>query len=74
MSEKPAYWVRSKQPNEIGVFGRRPVPAQFNKLEDAKLYRRELNLRKGAFHPGYVIEEQVSLPGPFFWNSTKRDS
>jgi anti-sigma B factor antagonist len=52
VSEKPAYWVRSKQPNEIGVFGRRPVPAQFNKLEDARQYRRELNLRRGPFHPG----------------------
>jgi anti-sigma B factor antagonist len=72
MPEKPTYWVRSKQPNEIGVFGRRPVPAHFNKLEDAKQYRRELNLRKGPFHPGYVIEEQVSLPGGFFWNSTNR--
>jgi hypothetical protein len=73
MSEKPTYWVRSKQPNEIGVFGRRPVPARFNKLEDAKQYRRELNLRKGPFHPGYVIEEQVSLSAGFFWNSKKRD-
>jgi hypothetical protein len=73
MSQKPTYWVRSKQPNEIGVFGRRPVPAQFNKLEDAKQYRRELNLRKGPFHPGYVIEEQVSLSAGFFWNSKKRD-
>ena len=72
MSEKPTYWVRSRQPNEIGVFGRRPVPAHFNKLEDAKQYRRELNLRKGPYHPGYVIEEQVSLPGGFFWNSKKR--
>jgi hypothetical protein len=71
MSEKPTYWVRSKQPDEIGVFGRRPVPAQFNKLEDAKQYRRELNLRKGPFHPGYVIEEQVSLPAGLLWNSTK---
>jgi hypothetical protein len=66
MSEKPTYWVRSRQPNEIGIFGRRPVPAQFNKLEDAKQYRRELNLRKGAFHPGYVIEEQTGLPTPLF--------
>ena len=73
MSEKPAYWVRSKQPNEIGVFGRRPVPAQFDKLEDARQYRRELNLHRGAFHPGYVIEEQVSVPKSFFWNSAKRD-
>ena len=66
MSEKPAYWVRSKQPNEIGVFGRRPVPAQFDKLEDAKQYRRELNLRRGAFHPGYVVEEQVRFPSLSF--------
>jgi len=73
VSEKPTYWVRSKQPNEIGVFGRRPVPAHFNKLEDAKQYRHELNLRKGPFHPGYVIEEQVSLPGVLFWSSKKRD-
>ena len=71
MSEKPTYWVRSKQPNEIGSFGRRPVPAQFTKLEEAKQYRRELNLHKGAFHPGYVIEEQGNLPDPFFWNSKK---
>jgi hypothetical protein len=73
VSEKPIYWVRSKQPNEIGVFGRRPVPAQFNTLEDAKQYRRELNLRKGPFHPGYVIEEQAGLPGVFFWTSKKSD-
>ena len=67
---KPTYWVRSKQPNEIGVFGRRPVPAQFKKLEDAKQYRRELNLHRGPFHPGYVVEEQ---PVIFFWNSKNRD-
>lgn len=73
MSERPTYWVRSKQPDEIGVFGRRPVPAQFKKLEDAKQYRRELNFHKGPYHPGYVIEEQASLPVSFFWNSTKRD-
>ena len=73
MSEKPTYWVRSKQPNEIWIFGRRPVPAEFHNLEDAKQYRRELNLRKGPFHPGYVIEEQVSLPAGFFWNSKKHD-
>jgi hypothetical protein len=73
VSEKPIYWVRSKQPNEIGVFGRRPVPAQFNTLADAKQYRRELNLRKGPFHPGYVIEEQAGLPGVFFWTSKQPD-
>ncbi len=59
---RPTYWVRSKQPNEIGIFGRRPVPAQFKKLEDAKQYRRELNLRRGPFHPGYVVEEQAGVP------------
>jgi hypothetical protein len=57
VSTKPTYWVRSKQPNEIGVFGRRPVPAQFKRLEDAKQYRRELNLRRGAFHLGYFVEQ-----------------
>jgi hypothetical protein len=62
VSTKPTYWVRSKQPDEIGVFGRRPVPAQFTQLEDAKQYCRELNFRRGPFHPGYVIEEQPGLP------------
>jgi anti-sigma B factor antagonist len=55
---KPTYWVRSKQPNEIGCFGRRPVPAKFETLQAAKQYRTELNLRKGAYHPGYFIEQQ----------------
>ena len=58
MSNKPTYWVRSKQTNETGDFSRMPVPARFNTLEEAKLYRRELNLRRGAFHPGYYVEEQ----------------
>ena len=35
-----------------------PVPAEFKTLEEAKLYRRELNLRRGAYHPGYVIQEK----------------
>jgi hypothetical protein len=34
-----------------------PVPAEFKTLKEAKLYRRELNLRRGAYHPGYVIQE-----------------
>jgi hypothetical protein len=59
---KPTYWVRSKQTNEIGCFGLRPVPAQFKKLEDAKQYCKELNLRRGAYHPGYIIEEHDSPP------------
>ena len=62
MSAKTTYWVRSKQTNEINVFGRRPVPAQFKKLEEAKEYQRQLNLRRGAFHPGYFIEEQDISP------------
>jgi hypothetical protein len=59
---KTTYWVRSKQPNEISGFSRRPVPAQFINLDDAKEYRRELNLRRGPYHPGYIIEEQSSAP------------
>jgi hypothetical protein len=35
-----------------------PVPARFKLLEKAKLYCRELNLRKGPYHPGYFVEEQ----------------
>jgi hypothetical protein len=59
------YWVRSKQPNETSDFGRRPVPAHFNTLKEAEQYRKELNLRRGAFHPGYFIEEPEDSPPPF---------
>jgi len=59
---KTAYWVRSKQSSEIGGFGRYPVPAGFESLEDAKDYRRQLNLRRGAFHPGYFIDEENGAP------------
>jgi hypothetical protein len=62
MPSMTTYWVRSKQPNEIGSFGRRPVPAQFKNVEDARQYQRELNLRRGAFHPGYFIDEESDLP------------
>jgi hypothetical protein len=63
MSQKsPTYWVRSKQINEIGGFGRRPVPAEFKTLEKAKLYSRQLNLLKGAYHPGYFVEIQEDSP------------
>jgi hypothetical protein len=62
MPIKTMYWVRSKQTNEIGVFGRHPVPARFDNLEAAKDYRRQLNLRRGAFHPGYFIDEENSAP------------
>jgi len=66
---KPTYWVRSKQTNEVGCFGLRPVPAQFKKLEDAKQYCKELNLRRGPYHPGYIIEEHDSPPVSH-WKST----
>ena len=60
--KKTAYWVRSKQTNEIGDFGRHPVPARFERLEDAKDYRRQMNFRRGAFHPGYYIDEENGAP------------
>jgi hypothetical protein len=65
MSKSPTYWVRSKQLNETSGFGRRPVPAKFKTREKAQLYRRELNLHKGAYHPGYFVEEQDDSPPPF---------
>ena len=43
-----------------------PVPAEFKTLEEAKLYQRELNLRRGAYHPGYVIQEKKDDSRPFF--------
>ena len=65
MHAKPTYWVRSKQINEISGFGRMPVPAKFKKLQDAKQYRWKLNLRKGAYHPGYFVEEEKESPRVF---------
>ena len=65
VSKKSTYCVCSKQANEIGNFGRMPVPAEFKTLEEAKLYQRELNLRRGPYHPGYVIQEKDDRL-PFF--------
>jgi hypothetical protein len=59
MANKRSFWVLSKQPKEIGGFGRHPVPAQFKTWEEAQGYCRELNLKKGAYHPGYFIEERI---------------
>jgi hypothetical protein len=42
-----------------------PVPAEFKTIEKAKQYRRELNLRKGAYHPGYYVEKKDDSPVPF---------
>jgi len=39
-----------------------PVPARFKTFEEANLYRRELNLRRGAYHPGYYVEEEAASP------------
>ena len=68
--KKPTYWVRSKQINEAGEFGRRPVPAKFKTLEEAQLYRRHLNLHRGAYHPGYFVEVQKDTP-PLFTAGTE---
>ena len=65
MHTKPTYWVRSRQTNEISGFGRMPTPAHFKKLEDAKEYRRELNLRRGPYHPGYFVEKEEESPQLF---------
>jgi hypothetical protein len=62
---KPTYWVRSKKLDETSEFGRRPVPAKFKTLEEAELYRRQLNLHRGPYHPGYVVEIQEDSPPPF---------
>jgi hypothetical protein len=59
LPKKSAFWVLSKQPKEIGNFGKRPIPAHFKTFDEAKKYCKELNLRKGAYHPGYYIEERI---------------
>jgi len=65
LQQEAMYWVRSRQANEICEFARMPVPAHFKTLKEAELYRRELNLRRGAYHPGYFVEEQDDRP-PLF--------
>jgi hypothetical protein len=59
VANKRAFWVLSKQPKEISGFGRMRVPAQFKTVQEATRYCRELNLKKGAYHPGYFIEERI---------------
>ena len=70
MPKSPTYWVRSKQINEITGFGRQ-VPAKFKSLDEAKLYRRELNLHRGPYHPGYIVEKQNDNP-PLFSLATRK--
>ena len=64
MAKSPTYWVRSKQTKEPSSFSLKPVPAQFKTLDEAKEYRRELNLSKGAYHPGYFVEKEDNTPLP----------
>jgi viroplasmin and RNaseH domain-containing protein len=59
MANKRAFWVLSKQPKEISGFGKNKVPTSFKTVEEAKRYCKELNLKKGAYHPGYFIEERI---------------
>ncbi len=59
MSKRRAFWVLSKQIKEVNRAGNMHVPAQFKTNEEAKKYCQELNLRKGAYHPGYYIEERI---------------
>ena len=66
MSRKgPTYWVRSKQINGTCGSGRRPVPAKFKTFAKAQKYRWQLQLHRGAFHPGYFIEVEEDSPTPF---------
>jgi hypothetical protein len=59
VTKKRTFWVLSKQLKEIGGFGKRRVPAQFKTVEEAKKYCKELNLRRGVYHPGYFVEERI---------------
>jgi hypothetical protein len=59
MPQKRTFWVLSKQTKEIGSFGPMTVPARFKTIEDAKKFCRELNFRKGIYHPGYFVEERI---------------
>jgi hypothetical protein len=59
VADRRSFWVLTKQPDEITSFGKMRVPAKFKTVEEAKAFCRLLNLRKGAFHPGYFIEERI---------------
>ena len=39
---------------------------EVQKEEEAKQYRRGLNLHRGAYHPGYFIEKQDDNPVPSY--------
>ena len=59
MSKQQSFWVLSRESKEINKYSRMKVPARFKTVEEASKYCRELNLRKGAFHPGYFVEERI---------------
>jgi len=59
VANKRSFWVLSKQPKEISGFGKYPIPAQFKTAEEATRYCRQVNLIKGAYHPGYFVEERI---------------
>jgi hypothetical protein len=59
VANKRSFWVMTKQPREISGFGRNPIPSQFKTYEEAQRYCRQMNLNKGAYHPGYYIEERI---------------
>jgi hypothetical protein len=56
---KRSFWVLSRQIKEVSSFGPMRVPAKFKTAEEAKLFCRELNFRKGIYHPGYFVEERI---------------
>ena len=55
-SHKPTYWVRSKQTDEKNLLRPTPAPRRFRTLAAAERRRRELNLVRGPYHPGYFVE------------------
>jgi hypothetical protein len=59
VADKRLFWVLSRQPKEISKFAKLPIPAHFKTYEEARDYCRQVNLRKGPFHPGYFIEERI---------------
>jgi hypothetical protein len=59
VANKRSFWVLSKQPREISGFGKYSIPAHFKTAEEATRYCRQMNLIKGAYHPGYFVEERI---------------
>jgi len=68
-SHKPTYWVRSKQTDEKNLLRPAPAPRRFTTLAAAERRRRELNLVRGPYHPGYFVEVQEDRPRPVFAGS-----